>query len=159
MKSVITFVILIFFWFALSGQFDAVGVVSGIFYCALVAVISSNLIFRRKENLRHAFTKIHKFIVYAILYLKDIALANIDVAYRVLHPRMPINPKIIEYQSTLQSDFALTALANSITITPGTVTVDIINGRLIVHTIDESLADGLMSGQLEKRVASFGETE
>ena len=62
--------------------------------------------------------------------------ANLDVAYRVLHMDLPIRPGIVKVKSTLQSDLGLTFLANSITLTPGTLTVDIIGNELYIHWIN-----------------------
>ncbi len=61
--------------------------------------------------------------------------ANLDVAYRVLHPDVPIRPGIVHVRTTLESDLAKTFLANSITLTPGTLTVDIRGQDLYVHWI------------------------
>lgn len=152
----LTFIILIIFWISLAGQFDPIGIVSGMIYCAFISRISSNLIFKRKENVIHAIKKFPHFLFYVFYYLKDIVLANIDVAKLVLSPKMLINPQIVEYESTLKNDFALTVLSNSITITPGTVTVDIINGKLLVHAIEPSMAEGILNGDLDKRIAKFG---
>jgi len=67
--------------------------------------------------------------------------ANFDVAYRVLHPAMPIKPGIVKFKLNLQSDFARTMLANSITMTPGTIAVDIVGDYLYVHWIYVSSED------------------
>ena len=73
----------------------------------------------------------------------QIVLANIDVAYRVLHPALPINPGIVKVKTNLKSDTALTFLANSITLTPGTLSVDIDKdkGFLYIHWIDVKAKD------------------
>ena len=81
--------------------------------------------------------------------------ANIDVAYRVIHPDMPINPGIVKVKTSLKSETGLTFLANSITLTPGTLTVDIDkeNGSLYVHWIDVKNKD--VKGATEKIVKKF----
>jgi multicomponent Na+:H+ antiporter subunit E len=78
------------------------------------------------------------FIVYyAAVFLWECIKANIDVAYRVLHPDLPIRPGTIAVKISLRSDIGLTLLANSVTLTPGTTSVDIdkTNGILYVHWI------------------------
>ncbi|MFP4202302.1 MAG: Na+/H+ antiporter subunit E [Candidatus Acetothermia bacterium] len=71
-----------------------------------------------------------------------VVVANFDVAFRVLHPDVPINPGIVKVETDLESDSARTALANSITLTPGTMTVDISeDGYLYVHWINISSTD------------------
>ena len=75
--------------------------------------------------------------VYLVVFGYYVVKANLDVAYRVLHPSMPIRPGIVKVRSKLRSDSARTALANSITLTPGTLTVDITaDGIFYVHWIN-----------------------
>ena len=77
-------------------------------------------------------------VVYAVLFLWELLTANVDVAYRVLHPRMPIEPDVVEIPLRVQSDLAVTTIANSITLTPGTLTMDYDEERnaLYVHAIN-----------------------
>jgi multicomponent Na+:H+ antiporter subunit E len=81
-----------------------------------------------------------KRIIYSILYMimlfKEIIVANIDVAYRVIHPKMPIKPGIVVIKTTLRQDIAKMILANSITLTPGTFTLDILGDKLLIHWIN-----------------------
>ena len=78
------------------------------------------------------------FIYYIPFFIWECIKANFDVAYRVIHPRRPINPGIVKVKTNLKSDTALTFLANSITLTPGTLSVDIDQekGFLYVHWIN-----------------------
>jgi multicomponent Na+:H+ antiporter subunit E len=62
--------------------------------------------------------------LFAIVFLKEVVVANVDVAYRVIHPRLPIEPDVIELPLRVESDAAITTIANSITLTPGTLTMD-----------------------------------
>lgn len=75
---------------------------------------------------------------YLGLFLRDMAKGNIDVAYRVLSPRMPIEPALLVVPLRVESDLAITTIANSITLTPGTLTIehDEANNALLVHAID-----------------------
>lgn len=74
---------------------------------------------------------------YVVLFLKELLTANIDVAYRVLHPSMPIEPDVVEFPLRVQTDGAITTIANSITLTPGTLTMehDEDTNTLYVHGI------------------------
>ena len=74
-------------------------------------------------------------IVYIIYFTWQCVKANFDVAYRVLHPAMPVKPGIVRVRLTLKGSMARTILANSITMTPGTISVDIIDNILYVHWI------------------------
>ena len=76
-------------------------------------------------------------VAYVLVLAWEVLRANLDVAYRVLHPDLPIRPGIVRVRTTLRTDAARTALANSITLTPGTLTVDLTNdGTMFVHWID-----------------------
>ncbi|MDS0281542.1 Na+/H+ antiporter subunit E [Haloarcula onubensis] len=76
--------------------------------------------------------------VYVAVFLWELLTANVDVAYRVLAPSMPIEPDVVELPLRVQSDAAITTIANSITLTPGTLTMDYDEQRnsLYVHAID-----------------------
>jgi multicomponent Na+:H+ antiporter subunit E len=112
---------------------------------------------------RYFFHNVYKFLepqryfwlfVYFFVFLWACLKANIDVAYRVLHPAMPIKPGIVKVRTILRSDFARTILANSITMTPGTISVDIIGDCLYIHWIyvhseDPEIYTRLIMGNFE----------
>jgi len=75
-------------------------------------------------------------LLYLVFFLWEVIKANFDVAYRVLHPAMPIKPGIVKVKLHLQNDLARAMLANSITMTPGTITVDIIGDYIYIHWIN-----------------------
>jgi multicomponent Na+:H+ antiporter subunit E len=77
-------------------------------------------------------------VVYVLLFLKELLTANIEVAYRVLHPSLPIEPGVLEFPLRVETDLGITTIANSITLTPGTLTMeyDDENHSLYVHTLD-----------------------
>ena len=94
-------------------------------------------------------------ILYVPWLLKEVLLSSIDVAYRVLSPSMPIDCEMIEFKSSLESDLGLTIYANSITLTPGTVTVSAKKGgAFVVHSLTPKHSEGLLSGDMERRVKS-----
>ena len=71
-------------------------------------------------------------------FLVQMLIANFDVAYRTLHPKMPIYPTILKTKTRLKTEFGKVTLANSITLTPGTVTVDVDDeGQFVIHAITE----------------------
>ncbi len=140
----VTFCAMLLFWLLLSGIFDTLHVGAGIICSAIVALISHDLLVAEKGE--KILSKSFKFFIYLWWELWQIILANFDVTYRVLHPKMPIDPVIIEFETTLRSDFALVTLANSITLTPGTITINIDpeKGKFQVHAIAQAPADALM---------------
>ena len=81
--------------------------------------------------------RIFWFLVYIPVFFYYVIKANLDVVYRALHPQMPIKPGIVKIKTNLKTDSAITALANSITLTPGTLTVDLTDdGYLYIHWIN-----------------------
>jgi multicomponent Na+:H+ antiporter subunit E len=93
--------------------------------------------------------------VYLVVLLKEIVRANLDVAYRVVHPKLPIKPGIVAIHTELKQDIAKMLLANSITLTPGTFTLDILGDTMLIHWIDVRSEDmeeatRLISGRFEK---------
>ncbi|PSQ43248.1 cation transporter [Halobacteriales archaeon SW_7_68_16] len=77
-------------------------------------------------------------VLYMLFFLKELVAANLNVAYRVLAPSMPIEPDVLEVPLRVETDLGITTIANSITLTPGTLTMDYDAKRntLLVHTID-----------------------
>ncbi len=76
------------------------------------------------------------FFVYLGVLFKEIIKANVDVAYRIIHPKMPIKPGIVVIKTSLKQDIAKMILANSITLTPGTFTLDIVDDTFLIHWIN-----------------------
>jgi multicomponent Na+:H+ antiporter subunit E len=76
------------------------------------------------------------FLVYIPKFVWEMAKANFDVAYRVIHPMMPINPGIVKVKTRIKSEMGKAFLANSITLTPGTFTVDLKDQYLYIHCIN-----------------------
>ncbi len=131
------FVISELIWLALTSSFNLQEVITGI----SISFILSLLISRRYLELKLPPVSLKRFafsIIYIIVLFKEIIVANFDVAYRVVHPKMPIKPGIVIIKTKLKSDIAKMILANSITLTPGTFTLDIIDDTLLIHWINVS---------------------
>ena len=138
MKSrVILFILTFFVWCLLNWIPDWQHLLVGVFVSALVAYITGDLFVKRPYLFKHVERYLW-FLYYIPVFLWEMIKANIDVAYRVAHPKIPINPGIVKVKTSLKSDTGLTFLANSITLTPGTMTVDINkeNGFLYIHWIN-----------------------
>ena len=149
----LTFCIMGFFWVVFSGRFDLFHIALGIASCLIVATLSSDLLFPQKIKPDLILCWL-RFAGYIPWLLYQIFRANLHVLYLTFHPRMKeiIDPKIIEFDSELSSDIARTTLANSITLTPGTITVSVsVLGKFAVHCIDEKSGQGL-PGEMETRI-------
>jgi len=84
--------------------------------------------------------------------LKEIAVANLQIAYVVLHPDLPIDPEVVELRAAVWGDTAVTTLANSITLTPGTLTVSVTDRAFAVHSLTPGSRADLFDGGLERAV-------
>jgi multicomponent Na+:H+ antiporter subunit E len=155
----LTFIIMFGLWVLLSGRFDSFHLTLGLISCAIVACLSSDLLFPAPK-VKGLVTQWARFIRYIPWLLLEIIKANLHVTYLVFHPRMMelIDPRIIKFQSKLKGDLALVTFANSITLTPGTITVYVsIDGDFKVHAIDKASGDPL-PGAMEANIAkAFGE--
>jgi multicomponent Na+:H+ antiporter subunit E len=149
-----TFIILLALWLVLSGHYDAFHVTLGLICCALVSFFSYDLLFPAFQWGRN-LAILFRFMAYLPWLFYQIILSNLHVARMVLHPQMPIDPAIVEFKTKLKSSLSQTTLANSITLTPGTITVDIRDGKYYVHALTKKVAADLLSGEMENRVASI----
>ena len=156
---ILSFLILFILWIVLSGKFDGFHITLGLISSAIVAAISGDLMFTSRQP-RGIFSLWLRMIAYVPWLIYQIFLANVHVMYLVFHPKMMelINPQIIEFQSRLKGDYARTAFANSITLTPGTITVNVtVLGRFSVHCIDDQSGLSLPGGMEERIVKVFRE--
>jgi len=99
---------------------------------------------------KHFFRTTYLLIIYLIILIKEIIIANFQVAGIVLSPKMNISPEVISFTTKLKSDFNKTILANSMTLTPGTITVLVENNTLTVHCLRKEYIEGVMSSKFEK---------
>ncbi|MDP3049715.1 MAG: Na+/H+ antiporter subunit E [Thermodesulfovibrionales bacterium] len=154
MRYIVTFLILFLNWVIWSGMFDAFHLSLGIISCAIVTYTTHDILFTREKFSSAYLVEAVRFIKYIPWLLWQIILSNIHVAYLVLHPKMPIEPSLISFKTSLKKDISLVTFANSITLTPGTITLDIQAGKYyIVHCISRKVADDLLTGDMERRVA------
>lgn len=130
-------------WMLLSWPPDSKSVIAGVFIALFVTFMTIDVMGhndskdKRNVSALGRITKIGWFVCYIFVFLWECLKANIDVAYRVIHPDLPIRPGTIKVKVDLTSDTGLTFLANSVTLTPGTTTVDIDkeSGYLYVHML------------------------
>ena len=149
---VATFFILLIFWALLSGKYDSFHLTLGAICSIIIAYLTHELLF---ANVRVGDTMliVQRFITYIPWLVYQIILSNIHVAYLALSPKMPIEPQILRFSTKLESDISWVTLANSITLTPGTITMDIKEGEFFVHALSKKVADDLNTGEMEDRIA------
>ncbi len=154
-----TFVIMLIFWVILSGMFDAFHLTLGVISCLLVAHFSGKMLF---EDLRVEVRarQILGMLAYGPWLLWEIVLSSLQVTYIVLHPQMldKMDPQLIRFKTKLKSTFARVTFSQSITLTPGTITVSVHDDEMTVYALTRSAADSL-PGEMEKRIARALEPE
>lgn len=154
MSFVLTAIIMFVFWMLLSGEFSFIIILSGIISSLLVSYMSHDLLIG-KADIKLGMTRIVRFIKYLPWLLWQIALSNFDLVYRTLHPRMPIAPRVISFKNKYKTEMGMVILANSITLTPGTVTIEVNKDEFIVHAIAKKPAENLIAGKMQAKVKSI----
>lgn len=118
----------------------------------VVATVLAPVVTRGDPSLVRGVTQLLRLVPYSLYLLWEIAKANLAIAYVVLHPSLPIDPKMVEVESAVWGDLPITALANSITLTPGTLSVSVSKRRFRIHSLTASAREGLFDGGLERAV-------
>jgi multicomponent Na+:H+ antiporter subunit E len=134
MKHVALFILTFLFWLLLTLDGSLANLLVGAAGALITALLFGKYFFERTGKFLQP-VRYFWFIIYLAVLIWECIKANLDVAYRVLHPRMPIRPGIVRVRLQLKSEFARAMLSNSITMTPGTIAVDIIGDDLYVHWI------------------------
>jgi multicomponent Na+:H+ antiporter subunit E len=153
MSFIITFVILFCFWVLLSGHLDFFHILTGVLCSLFVAYVSHDLLIGKDANARRGFGRSLRFLSYLPWLFLQIFKSSLDVAYRTLHPKAPIEPDIIKVKSGLKTELGIVIFANSITLTPGTVSIAAeSDGEVVVHAIAKGVAESLQDGTMAERV-------
>lgn len=148
MKNLVLFVVCVVIWILLVWPLDPVtqaiewqSVIVGLVMSGVTALLFGRTFTERPS----AFCQPTRYVwaLYFIpIFAWEMIRANLDVMYRVLHPQMPINPGIVKVRTRLKTRSGITALCNSITLTPGTMTVDLTDdGYLYIHWINVQSQD------------------
>jgi multicomponent Na+:H+ antiporter subunit E len=159
MRYFYTFLIMFGFWILLSGKFDLFHLTLGVISSGLVSFMSADLFMydpKSKSRLATGF----RFLLYLPWLLYQIVLSTLHVGFLAMHPKMKelIDPTIVTFKTKLQTDIAKVALANSITLTPGTITIRVEGQVFYVHAISRKAAAGL-PGEMEERLARVFERD
>ncbi len=141
-------------WFLMSGITLPLLLILGIISCVLVVIIAM-----RMDVVDREAVPLHlaaSMIFYFPWLLWEIIKANIDVTRRIIFPSAGISPTMIQVRSTQESDLGIVIFANSITLTPGTISVDVERtGHILVHAISKEGAESLAEGKMDRRVSAM----
>ncbi len=161
MRYLALFILSMIFWLLITFSFTAANIAAGAAASLLTSAIFGRYYFHNVGKFLQPRRWLW-FVVYLVTVIWACIKANFDVAYRVLHPGMPIRPGIVKIKTTLKSEFARALLANSITMTPGTITVDIIGDEMYIHWIylrseDPAVYTKMVTGRFEEYIKKFAE--
>ena len=147
----LSFILFFLFWLLLSGHYDLFHITIGIFCCLFVSYTSSEFLFVH-VGAGDSHLIIPRLFTYIPWHLYQIIISNFYLAKLVFSPISRLNPQIIPYKTKLTNGLALVTYANSITLTPGTITIDLEESTFYVHAIDNKVADDLLTGDMENRI-------
>jgi multicomponent Na+:H+ antiporter subunit E len=140
------------FYLLLAGSAGAFELVTGAISAGIVATALWGVSLTAPVEVGRTAGQVARLVLYVPYLLWEVAKANVEVAYVVLHPDLPIDPEMVEFDAAVWSALPVTVLANSITLTPGTLTVDVSRRHFTVHTLTRSSREDLFSGALERAV-------
>ena len=139
-------------WLLLSGHFEPLLLILGLASVALVVWIARRMDVIDHEG--HPIGLTPRILLYWPWLIWEIVKANIDVMRRILDPALPISPTVVRVPASQKTELGTVIYANSITLTPGTVTIDLEGNDLIVHAFSEDGAIALESGEMDRRVTA-----
>jgi len=140
MHFILSWSLLFLVWLAFTSTLQIQEVLVGAFTAMLVALFTVKFF----DCCTFSFlspVRFYNIIKYIIVFIIEMIKANFDVARRVISPSLPINPGIVKIKTKLKTNYAKMVLANSITLTPGTLSIDIIDDYLYIHWIDVRSTD------------------
>jgi multicomponent Na+:H+ antiporter subunit E len=143
------------FWLLLSGHFDPFLVISGAVAAVAIALVGARIGYADEEG--HPAELILPGLRYWPWLAKEIVKSTIDVARIILDPALPISPRLILVSPSQKTAVGKVTYANSITLTPGTITVEVgrHDHRFVVHALTEAGAAGVETGDMDRRVTAF----
>lgn len=127
----------------------------GVLSAVALTVFWRRILFKPGKATSFTVSQLINFFVYFIHLIVNIVKANVNVALIVLSRKMPISPGIVILKTKLEKDLSKTFYANSITLTPGTVTINLEGDRLVVHCLTEQSAAGVTEWYLEDMMSKL----
>ena len=144
------FILLAATWLRVSGYYTTLLLALGALSCALVVALCRRMgIIDPEGHPNHLFLGL---LLYIPRLLWEICKSNIDIARRILDPKLPIAPRVIRIKTSQKTHLGQVIYANSITLTPGTVSVEVEEGEITVHALTGETAATLLEGSMDRRV-------
>jgi multicomponent Na+:H+ antiporter subunit E len=139
-------------WVLWSGLYKPLVLGLGAFSCGLSCYMAHRMGFFRHQALMKLLPRLPAYWWYL---LREIVASSLDVARLILKPTLPVSPTVVVLQAEAQSEVGQVILGNSITLSPGTVTLDVHEGQLLVHCLTSKSARALQDGEANRRAAAL----
>ena len=159
-NTILQAALLMVFWLLLSGHYDLMHISLGIFSVILVLLINHPIrryLFAMEEHSDTLKLSLVRLIYYVPWLLWQIVIASLQVASAVLHPKCPVDPAVLRFKTRLGNTSSKVILGNSITLTPGTITLEIEKDEFLVHSLMDISYSGIIDGTLPGEVAKLYE--
>lgn len=142
-------------WILWSGIYKPLLLVLGLFSCLLTIYVKYRMEYFETEVF--AIRLGRRLFGYWLWLSKEVVKSSLDVARIVLSPSLPISPQVVKIQASCTHPVDQAILANSITLTPGTLALDVYKGKIIVHALTVAGSDELKQGEMDRRVSALRE--
>lgn len=152
--------LLLFFvvWLIFNGRITLEIALFGVAISLLVFAFICKFMNYSWEKEKLVYKRMPLYLAYLAVLLKEIVLANLSAAKLILSRREVVEPVIVRFKTSLKSEVSKVVLANSITLTPGTITVSLVEDELVVHCLDKSLAEGMEDSVFVKLLEKMEES-
>jgi multicomponent Na+:H+ antiporter subunit E len=148
--AIVLFILIFIFWVILSFKISLTIAIIGLFVSSLIVLFNYDLVFNSAEISKVSFMYLKNLIVLFFVLIFNIAKSNIEVAKIVLSKKMPIDPGFVTIKNPLKKELNQALFASAITLTPGTLTVDMTDEEIVVHGLVKKHVEDLDNSSLEK---------
>lgn len=153
----IMFFLLLFFWSIIDGKLTVESILLGSSASILIIYLNKDILFTSSDGGPVTLRFLWHFTTLIAILIVEIVKSNINVAKIVLNPKMPIEPSFVRVPVRFKKDFNKVLYGNVVTLTPGTLTVDIVDDEYIIHALTKEAAEGLLGSELENHVLRLEE--
>jgi multicomponent Na+:H+ antiporter subunit E len=148
--AIVLFILLLTFWMIIASSISLIELTVGFFASLLIVLYSYNLVFTVDDSNRVRPRMLKALFILVFTLLKEIVVANLHVAKIVLSRNMKIDPGFVIIKQPLKKDLNKALYGNAITLTPGTLTIDMSDDKIIIHGLRIEYAKGIEGSHLEK---------
>lgn len=139
-------------WLIFAGSITMEICLFGLIIAAAIFIFTCKFMDYSVEKEKKVIKKAGQFLWYVIVLIKEILLANVQTIRLILSEKEEVKPVLVDFETDLTTEMGKVLLANSITLTPGTITVEVDESGYLVHCLDESLAGGMEESEFVRLI-------